>query len=275
MAYEREVETLERGFARIVAPLVGATRHRREVSRDGSVRRGRKPTPWAGFHTFQTYKRGDAFRAGTQRKAVQRWLPSSTLDTYVDLLDEALPEPVPLIAELGAVSGVGPRREREGERGTPLRDPPGGLTRLAGEQVERLTAQNKKEQFGQGTGMDEVLRDHFGATVSEEELERERGAVDPPLRTREELAYYRIFRDGLPGVQVKQTIGQRRSSVDGSLEITEVDRRVQERRDGDDQRFEGEEPADGIVVSAIAGHARSPRAWDGPCRGTPLYERLA
>ena len=66
----------------------------------------------------------------------------------------------------------------------------------------------KKEQFGQGTGMDEVLRDHFGATVSEEELERERGAVDPPLRTREELAYYRIFRDGLPGVKVKQTIGR-------------------------------------------------------------------
>ncbi len=65
-----------------------------------------------------------------------------------------------------------------------------------------------KEQFGQGTGMDEVLRDHFGATVSEEDLERERGAVEPPLRTREELAYYRIFRDRLPGVKVKQTIGR-------------------------------------------------------------------
>ena len=65
-----------------------------------------------------------------------------------------------------------------------------------------------KQQFGQGTGMDEVLRDHFGATVSEEELERERDAVDPPLRTREELAYYRIFRDHLPGVKVGKTIGR-------------------------------------------------------------------
>ncbi len=65
-----------------------------------------------------------------------------------------------------------------------------------------------KQQFGQGTGMDDVLRDHFGATVSKEELEQERDAVDPPLRTREEAAYYRIFRDHLPGVKVKQTIGR-------------------------------------------------------------------
>jgi asparagine synthase (glutamine-hydrolysing) len=66
----------------------------------------------------------------------------------------------------------------------------------------------KKEQFGQGTGMDEVLRAHYGATVGEEELEHERGGADPPLRTREELAYYRIFRDQLPAVKVKQTIGR-------------------------------------------------------------------
>ena len=56
--------------------------------------------------------------------------------------------------------------------------------------------------------MDDVLRDHFGAMVSDEDLERQRDAVDPPLRTREELAYYRIFRDHLPGVVVKQTIGR-------------------------------------------------------------------
>ncbi len=66
----------------------------------------------------------------------------------------------------------------------------------------------RKEQFGQGTGMDEVLRDHFGATVSETDLERERDALDPPLRTREELAYYRIFIERLPGVDAGKSIGR-------------------------------------------------------------------
>ncbi len=65
-----------------------------------------------------------------------------------------------------------------------------------------------KQQFGQGTGMDDVLREHVGATVSEDDLEREHDAVDPPLRTREELAYYRLFRDHLPGVKVGKTIGR-------------------------------------------------------------------
>jgi asparagine synthase (glutamine-hydrolysing) len=65
-----------------------------------------------------------------------------------------------------------------------------------------------KEQFGQGTGMDDVLRDRFGATVSESDLKRERDTLDPPLRTREELAYYRIFAERLPGVDVGKTIGR-------------------------------------------------------------------
>jgi asparagine synthase (glutamine-hydrolysing) len=56
--------------------------------------------------------------------------------------------------------------------------------------------------------MNDVLRDHFGATVTPAELERERGAIDPPLRTPEELAYYRIFREHLPGVRVQATIGR-------------------------------------------------------------------
>lgn len=66
----------------------------------------------------------------------------------------------------------------------------------------------RKEQFGQGTGMDDVLREHFGATVSEADLERERDLVDPPLRTREELAYYRIFAERLPGVDATRTVGR-------------------------------------------------------------------
>ncbi len=66
----------------------------------------------------------------------------------------------------------------------------------------------RKEQFGEGTGMNDVLREHFGATVSDEQLARERDAVDPPLRTREELAYYRLFADRLPGITATGTIGR-------------------------------------------------------------------
>jgi asparagine synthase (glutamine-hydrolysing) len=66
----------------------------------------------------------------------------------------------------------------------------------------------RKEQFGQGTGMNEVLRTHFDGQVSEEDLERERAALAPPIRTREELAYYRILTEHLPGVNAGKTIGR-------------------------------------------------------------------
>jgi len=65
-----------------------------------------------------------------------------------------------------------------------------------------------KEQFGQGTGMDVVLREHFGAQVTEEDLERERDVLDPPVRTREELAYHRIFARHLPGIDANRTVGR-------------------------------------------------------------------
>ena len=63
-----------------------------------------------------------------------------------------------------------------------------------------------KEQFGEGTGMNEVLGRHFGAAVSEQELAAEAGAVQPPLRTREELAYYRMFTAALGGVDAQATV---------------------------------------------------------------------
>lgn len=66
----------------------------------------------------------------------------------------------------------------------------------------------RKEQFGQGTGMNDVLREHFEATVTAEDLRREAAVLDPPLRTREELAYYRIFIQALPGIDVGRTIGR-------------------------------------------------------------------
>lgn len=66
----------------------------------------------------------------------------------------------------------------------------------------------KKAQFGDGSGAASVLKDCMEESVTEEEFERERREVDPPLRTREEVAYYRIFAEGLGEVRPKRTIGR-------------------------------------------------------------------
>ncbi len=65
-----------------------------------------------------------------------------------------------------------------------------------------------KAQFGDGSGAASVLTQPFTDSVSEEEFERERGAVTPELRTREEVAYFRIFRDHLEDVRPERTLGR-------------------------------------------------------------------
>jgi asparagine synthase (glutamine-hydrolysing) len=66
----------------------------------------------------------------------------------------------------------------------------------------------RKEQFGTGSGAREVLGETVSATITDEQFEAERHAIDPPLRTKEELAYFRIFRRALPGLRPEDTIGR-------------------------------------------------------------------
>src|SRR5215210_7944376 len=66
----------------------------------------------------------------------------------------------------------------------------------------------KKAQFGDGSGAASVLQTEMEASVSEEEFEREHLQVEPPLRTREEVAYYRIFARQFGEVRPKQTLGR-------------------------------------------------------------------
>jgi integrase len=64
------------------------------------VREGRtlRADTWVGFHSFRHTCATVLFRRGWNAVQVQRWLghhkPSFTLDTYVHLLDEDVPEPV-------------------------------------------------------------------------------------------------------------------------------------------------------------------------------------
>ena len=64
----------------------------------------------------------------------------------------------------------------------------------------------EKSQFGDGSGAAAVLTTAMEKSVGEAEFERERDAVDPPLRTREELAYFRVFSEHLPGVRPERTV---------------------------------------------------------------------
>lgn len=66
----------------------------------------------------------------------------------------------------------------------------------------------EKAQFGTGSGAEDVLTERIEATISDEELERERDTVEPPLRSKEELAYYRIFHESLPGMRPEGTVGR-------------------------------------------------------------------
>jgi asparagine synthase (glutamine-hydrolysing) len=66
----------------------------------------------------------------------------------------------------------------------------------------------EKSQFGDGSGAAHVLTTVVERDISETEFAAEAQAVDPPLRTREELAYFRIWRDHLRGVRPEQNIGR-------------------------------------------------------------------
>jgi asparagine synthase (glutamine-hydrolysing) len=66
----------------------------------------------------------------------------------------------------------------------------------------------KKAQFGDGSGATSVLQEKMEESVTEEEFERERHEVEPPLRTREEVAYYRIFREHFEEVQPRHVMGR-------------------------------------------------------------------
>ena len=65
-----------------------------------------------------------------------------------------------------------------------------------------------KAEFGDGSGAADALRERVAATVTEADLARERDLTDPPLRTREELAYHRIFREHLPGLDASAAVGR-------------------------------------------------------------------
>ena len=65
----------------------------------------------------------------------------------------------------------------------------------------------EKQEFGDGSGAASALEPHYDALISDEELDSERQAAPVPIRSKQELAYYRIFCEHLPGVRPAATLG--------------------------------------------------------------------
>ena len=65
-----------------------------------------------------------------------------------------------------------------------------------------------KAEFGDGSGARDVLTEAVEATVDDAEFEAERTAVEPPLRTKEEVAYHRIWRAHLEAVSPERTLSR-------------------------------------------------------------------
>ncbi|MGI8846494.1 MAG: asparagine synthase B [Thermoleophilaceae bacterium] len=65
-----------------------------------------------------------------------------------------------------------------------------------------------KEQFGDGSGAADVLTHTLEDTVSDDDFEAERDRVSPPFRTKEELAYFRIWSQHLEGIRPEVTLAR-------------------------------------------------------------------
>lgn len=66
----------------------------------------------------------------------------------------------------------------------------------------------EKAQFGDGSGAADVLTQVTEDEISDAEFAAERDVIDPPLRTKEELAYYRIWSEHLRGVRPGTTLSR-------------------------------------------------------------------
>lgn len=66
----------------------------------------------------------------------------------------------------------------------------------------------KKAQFGDGSGAVDALSREISSSVTVADLEAGKDVVTPALRSREEMAYYRMFTHALPGARAEAIVGR-------------------------------------------------------------------
>ena len=102
------------------------------------------------------------------------------------------------LAACRGVEGVGARAPGEAAAARRVR-------RLA---ARRRSCGARRQSSATARGAADVLTSRLEDDITEGEFERERGAVDPPLRDHAELAYYRIFAEHLPGIRPERMLGR-------------------------------------------------------------------
>ncbi len=65
-----------------------------------------------------------------------------------------------------------------------------------------------KAQFAEGCGSDTVIQELIENEISEREFNRDRHIISPPIRSKEELYYYRIFKQFFSNDSVISTVGR-------------------------------------------------------------------
>jgi len=65
-----------------------------------------------------------------------------------------------------------------------------------------------KQQFAEGCGSDKIIQELVAKQISDEEFARDRHLVSPPLRSKEELYYYRIFREFFDSDRAVSCVGR-------------------------------------------------------------------
>lgn len=64
-----------------------------------------------------------------------------------------------------------------------------------------------KQEFSQGSGLADLLPDHFETVISDEELKKAQSKF-PVVRSKEELAYFRLFTEHFGAGKAVETVGQ-------------------------------------------------------------------
>lgn len=65
-----------------------------------------------------------------------------------------------------------------------------------------------KQEFSQGSGTVDVMNEIAEEQIKDSEFEKERNIINPPLRNKEELLYYRIFRGYYDSDSATATVGR-------------------------------------------------------------------
>jgi len=65
-----------------------------------------------------------------------------------------------------------------------------------------------KEQFAEGCGSDRIIQEMVAEQISDREFNRDRHLISPPIRTKEELYYYRIFREFFDSDSAVSSVGR-------------------------------------------------------------------